>query len=243
MIFFELLRVFSLALLALTGMFLMGGLVQEASQRGLTPTQIIAAIPLLIPSTLPYTVPATTLFAACTVYGRLAADNEITAIKSAGVHLMTLLWPGVALGVLTSVATMALSYDYIPRTHLMMRAQVVRDLDEYLYAMLKRESCIRSPKVNYAIFVREVRGRKLTDAIFKKKRDDGSYSLVAHAKEAELLHTDAAEEKMVVWMKSCSVTGDEEVAANFQDRKFDMPLPVTALRDTGQRATEMTSQP
>ena len=52
MIFRELVRVFALALVTLTGMFLMAGLIQEASQRGLTPTQVIAAIPLLVPSTL-----------------------------------------------------------------------------------------------------------------------------------------------------------------------------------------------
>ena len=85
MIFGELVRVFLLALVTLTGLFLLGGLVSEASQRGLSPGQVLTVIPLLVPNTLPYTVPATCLFAACVVYGRLAHDNEITAIKSAGV--------------------------------------------------------------------------------------------------------------------------------------------------------------
>src|SRR5207248_1755832 len=87
MIFWELARVFILALVALTGMLVMGGVVAEATQRGLGPIQLLQAIPLLIPSTLPYTLPATTLFATCVVYGRLAHDNEILALKAAGVHL------------------------------------------------------------------------------------------------------------------------------------------------------------
>ena len=44
MILAELVKVFLLSLLALTGMFLLAGLIQEASQKGLSPGQIIMAI-------------------------------------------------------------------------------------------------------------------------------------------------------------------------------------------------------
>ena len=79
MIFWELFRVFLFALCGISGLFMLGGVVQEASQRGLSPSQIGVVIPLLLPTTLPYTVPATLLFATCVVYGRLAQDNEINA--------------------------------------------------------------------------------------------------------------------------------------------------------------------
>ena len=77
MILLELLKVFALALLGITGILLLAGIVAEASQQGLGPMQILTIIPLLVPSTLPYTIPATTLFATCVVYGRLSADNEM----------------------------------------------------------------------------------------------------------------------------------------------------------------------
>src|SRR5262249_36103515 len=80
MILAELLKVFLLALTALTGLFLLAGLIQEAAQRGLSPGQVLLAIPLLIPNTLPYTIPATTLFATCVVYGRMAHDNEVLVL-------------------------------------------------------------------------------------------------------------------------------------------------------------------
>jgi len=38
-----------------------GGLIAEAMKNGLSPLQIVAAIPLMLPSMFPYTVPTTTL--------------------------------------------------------------------------------------------------------------------------------------------------------------------------------------
>src|SRR5438046_10745109 len=106
MILWELAKVFVLSLVGITGILLMGGIIAEASQQGLGPAQILAAIPLLIPSTLPYTIPATTLFATCVVYGRLAADNEILAIKSAGVNIIQVVKPGIILGLVMSAVPM-----------------------------------------------------------------------------------------------------------------------------------------
>src|SRR6185437_213605 len=104
MIFAELVKVFLLSLGSLTGLFLLAGIIQQAIQLGLSPTQIAAAIPLFIPSTLPYTIPATTLFASCVVYGRLAHDNEVLAIKSAGINAIQVVRPGLLLGLAMSAA-------------------------------------------------------------------------------------------------------------------------------------------
>src|SRR3954454_10150054 len=125
MILWELCKVFVMALVAITGILLMAGLIAEATQQGLPPSQILTAIPLLIPSTLPYTIPATTLFATCVVYGRLSADNEILAIKAAGVNLIHVVKGGVVLGVVMSAATMYLYVDLIPYTHFLLRSMVL----------------------------------------------------------------------------------------------------------------------
>jgi drug/metabolite transporter (DMT)-like permease len=151
-----------LSLIGITGMLLMAGIVAEASQHGLTPMQILAAIPLLVPSTLPYTIPATTLFATCVVYGRLAADNEILAIKAAGINILSVVGPSVLLGLAMTALTVVLYYDLIPRTHHIMRSMVLQDIEEYLYGVLKREHCINYSRLNYMMHVRSVQGRTLT---------------------------------------------------------------------------------
>src|SRR5579862_5411821 len=144
MILWELIKVFVMSLIVITGILLMAGIVAEASQHGLGPGQILEAIPLLIPSTLPYTIPATTLFACCVVYGRLAADNEILAIKAAGIHLIKVVTPALLLGVVMSGVTMGLYYRIIPYTHCLLRSLVLRDAEEFIYSQLKKNHRISS---------------------------------------------------------------------------------------------------
>src|SRR4051812_48708347 len=148
-IFWELARVFVLSLLGITGILLMAGIVAEASRHGLGPMQILAIIPLIVPSTLPYTIPATTLFATCVVYGRLAHDNEILAIRAAGVNILVMTWPAIFLGLLMSGLTVGLYLEVIPRTHHLMRAMVLDDVEDFLYAMLRQDGTLQHPKMGY----------------------------------------------------------------------------------------------
>jgi lipopolysaccharide export system permease protein len=233
MIFWELTRVFLLALVALTGMLVMGGIVAEASQRGLGPMQLLMAIPLLIPSTLPYTLPATTLFATCVVYGRLAHDNEILALKAAGIHLWHVIWPAVLLGVLASVTTVVLSLNLIPTTHHILRTRFVSDVEEFLYSMLKREGCIRHPKIDYTIYVQRVQGHDLLEALFMrrdpKEKDrppkDQHYDIIAWARKAEL-RVDLKHKQILVRMHHCYIADDSGLgdSANLDNKEWPIEL-------------------
>src|SRR5215468_2390306 len=158
MILWELTKVFLIALVGITGILLMAGIIAEASQQGLGPGQILAAIPLLVPSTLPYTIPATTLFAACVVYGRLAADNEILAIRAAGINIVRVVRPGLVLGAVMSVATLGLYYHVIPYTHFLLREMVFHDAEEMLYSVLRRQRALTHGQMPYAMFVKDVQG-------------------------------------------------------------------------------------
>src|SRR5258708_27213018 len=171
-IFYELTKVFLLAFIGLTGVLLLAGVITEATRNGLGPAQLLPAIPLLIPSTIPYTLPTTTLFACCMVYGRLAQDNEILALRAAGIHIRHAIWPAFALGILASILTFALYVHTIPYTHFILRSQVTNDVRELLYGMLKRESCIRHPRFNYEIYIKGMKGQKPQDALFRR-RDPG----------------------------------------------------------------------
>ena len=187
MILAELVKVFLMSLLALTGMFLLAGLIQEATQKGLSPGQILMLIPLIIPNTLPFTIPATTLFSTCVVYGRMSADNEVLVLRAIGVNIYHLLWPAIVLGVGTTIATAALYYDPIPRSQQMVRNQLVKDGEDIIYGMIKREGGLRQNNLDFVLFVREVQGHDLIDVVVKKRRKDKlGYELVARSQTATI---------------------------------------------------------
>jgi lipopolysaccharide export system permease protein len=224
-IFWELFKIFLLALIGLTGLVLLAGIVAEASQRGLSPGQLLSAIPLIIPSTLPYTIPATTLFATCLVYGRLAHDNEILAIKAAGINILRVVWPGALLGIATSAVTLGLYLDFIPTTQYMLRAAFIKDMEEFLYTMLRTERSINHPHLGYAIWVRQVQGRRLLDTIFKRRDAKGAYDMIARAREAEL-RVDSRKPQVLVHMRHGEVYSvNNATRAYFEDRVFEVPMP------------------
>lgn len=207
MIFWELVRVFLLSLGTLTGLFLIVGLIQQASQLGLSLNQILNAIPLFVPSTLPLTIPATTLFASCVVYGRLSHDNEVVALKAAGVHLYRIVAPAVLLGVLTTAATAALYHTTIPATQQRLYEQILSDPEEVLYNQLRRDRCLRHPSLPYVLYVRDVQGKRLIDVVIKRRlkvKDQRTgaevsvgYDFVARMHEARL-RVDLDEGKMAI---------------------------------------------
>jgi lipopolysaccharide export system permease protein len=239
MILWELTKVFFIALVGITGILLMAGIISEASQQGLGPGQVLAAIPLLIPSTLPYTIPATTLFATCVVYGRLAADNEILAIKSAGVSLLAVVKPGVALGLAMSASTLGLYYEIIPYTHRLLRALIFEDARELMYSILRKHGSISYPQFPYEMYVLGVRGEKLLSPVFKRKDAQGHVDIVAHAQEAEL-QVDMPHRKLSIHMKYGIATSAANDKAYFVSRTFEVPLPKDVGSESQRRPRDMT---
>jgi lipopolysaccharide export system permease protein len=241
MILWELTKVFVMSLVGITGILLMAGIIAEASQQGLGPTQILAAIPLLVPSTLPYTIPATTLFATCVVYGRLASDNEILAIKSAGINAMKIVRPGVLLGLVMSSATMGLYYRIIPYTHHLLRAMVFNDAEELLYSLLKKHNAISHSSFPYSMYVQDVRGKKLLSPVFKRKDAHGQIDFVAHAREAEL-QVLRSKSQLLIRMKNGVVSGEDDLHAYFENRDFIVDLPRDFGKQGQRRPRDLTWQ-
>jgi lipopolysaccharide export system permease protein len=241
MILWELTKVFLLSLVGITGILLMAGIIAEASQQGLGPTQILAAIPLLVPSTLPYTIPATTLFAACVVYGRLAADNEILAIKSAGINAIQVVRPGILLGLVMSGATMGLYYRVIPYTHYLLRAMIFNDAQELLYSLLKKHHEIKYSSFPYEMYVQGVKSNKtLLWPVFKHKDAHGVIDYVARAREAEL-QVLPQKGQVQINMKNGWMSG-EQTNGYFEKQVFTVDLPKDFGKQTQRRPRDLTWQ-
>ncbi|MBV8780047.1 MAG: LptF/LptG family permease [Phycisphaerae bacterium] len=107
-VFKDLIRIFVLASLALAGIMSFGGLLRPLTEQGLDAPQVIRVLAYFMPAMQTYSLPVAALFATTMVYGRLAADNELTACRAAGIGYWPIWMPAVVLGLV--VATLSLVF-------------------------------------------------------------------------------------------------------------------------------------
>lgn len=179
----EFLKVFLVALTSLTLLMLIVFLGKEAVDQGLGLPQVIRIIPYVLPNALLFTVPGTTLFAACMVYGRLSSSNEILAVKAVGLSPMELIWPTLILSVGLSLITLwlndlAWSWGYQGIQRVVLEAG-----EEIAYSMLKMQKTYATRQ--FSINVKEVRDRKLVQATISFYLGDRGTTTIT-AEEAEL---------------------------------------------------------
>jgi lipopolysaccharide export system permease protein len=235
----ELLRVFLLSLVATTGVLLLGGVVAEVAQQGLSPAQVWAIVPLLLPSMLPYAIPATTLFAVCVVYGRLAADNELLALRGSGVPLTCILAPALAFGLAASALSATLHFRFIPNTYRMLRARLVEDLEEVLYARLRERSRLDHANLDYCISVEGVQGRRLVNPVVMRRDVHRNITLVAAGREGEL-SVDVGERQVRFLMRTGEMSDSDGIRAEFEEHELLLPLPDSMFGSALRRSRDMT---
>src|SRR5205807_6085687 len=89
-VFKDLVRIFLMASGALAGIMSFGGLLRPLTHQGLDLGQVGRMLTFFGPAMTTYSFPVAALFATTVVYGRLAADNELTACRAGGMSLMSL---------------------------------------------------------------------------------------------------------------------------------------------------------
>src|SRR6478736_9525029 len=99
-IFWDLLRIFLMTSGALAGIMSFGGLLRPLTEHGLDAGQAARMLTYFMPAMTTYSLPVAALFATTVVYGRLAADNEITAMRAAGISYLSTAVPAIFLGLI-----------------------------------------------------------------------------------------------------------------------------------------------
>lgn len=82
---------------------------------GAPPMLVLGYVPILIMYIFPYLLPMSLLVGVVLTYGRLSAENEITAVRAGGVHLWGVFSPSLLAGLLVAGAVIPLVHDVIPR--------------------------------------------------------------------------------------------------------------------------------
>ncbi len=131
-VFTELAKVFVVAFLVAALVLTMGGTLKylEREQAGLG--MLLRVMPLIVAKVLPFIFPVAILLATTMVYGRMSADNEIVALRAAGVHLWFIVAPALLLGLLASGVSLYLADWYIPGSRVRIRQMLARHVAEWL---------------------------------------------------------------------------------------------------------------
>ena len=180
----ELLQVFLVSLAALTLFMLVVGLVKEAQQQGLGMLQILALVPYVLPEAMRFAVPGTMLFAVASVFGRMSAANEITALKAAGISPMAAIWPVTFLAVAVSLVSVWLNDVAVSWGRDGVRRVVIGSVEEIIYGRLRQQRSYSTAQLS--INVKGVEGRRLIRPTLSFQPGGSSPPVTVSAAEAAL---------------------------------------------------------
>ena len=156
-VFRELFRVFLLSTIALTLMLSLGSILQPVQKYGVGPKQVLSLMTYFLPVTLTFVLPMSALFASSLVYGRFASDNELTACRASGIHLMTLIYPGLGLAIAVAITTLLLSFHVMPAFVHMAEKSIKADARQILFRNIQRKgSYSLPPDKRYRIYADKV---------------------------------------------------------------------------------------
>lgn len=132
-IFGILLKNFLLILVVVTGVGFMGVIGQELGKyTEVSLGQLLGRLPYGLPPSLTISLPLSMLVSTLITYGRLAADNEILAVRMGGIHPFHAISPALVLGLLVTCVALITSAGIAPYAARRARAITADDLTNFL---------------------------------------------------------------------------------------------------------------
>jgi len=145
-IFWDLLKYFLLASVTLTGIMSFGGLLRPLTRQGLGLTEVVTVLFNLMPAMSAYSLPVAALFATTLVYGRLASDNELTAIRAAGISHLTAATPGMMLGGVVGLFSIVMLCFIVPSSIFNVEKVIYSNVARMLATSIERNHEFRLNK-------------------------------------------------------------------------------------------------
>jgi lipopolysaccharide export LptBFGC system permease protein LptF len=132
-IFVLLLRNFLVLVVVVTGLLLLMGTVEGLRRlQGHSVGLLLSRLPYMLPRMLGYSIPLSILLATLITFGRLSADNELLAIRMAGIHPVHTIMPAILLGLLLAIGMLYLNGSVTPHANIAVRAITKDDFRRFL---------------------------------------------------------------------------------------------------------------
>lgn len=149
----------------------------------------------LMPYLLTFTIPMSILIAILFVFGRLSADNEITAVCASGVSLYQIVTPVILIALFLSAGSVILNDEIASRAHFAQRKTVAEIGIKNPTAYLEPGKFIKSFDGNI-IFVHRITGNNLFNVRIYQPPEEGKAARTIVARRGEF--TAGPEEKTVL---------------------------------------------
>ena len=225
----EFFKMFLITLTALTVLMMLVGVVGEAMKQGLGLGPIVRLMPYILPHALHLTIPGTTLFAVCSVYGRLAAENELVALKSAGISPWVVLRPLLVAISVISVVTVGLNDVAASWGRRGVQRVVIESVEDIAYGMLATQKSYITGR--FSISVKSVEDRTLILPMVKFKASGNQPSITIMAKEARL-HANLDENVLKLVFRDGTIDIDGDVTIRFPGvEEYEVPLSDASRRE------------
>lgn len=225
----ELLKVFLVTLTGMTLMIVLAGVGREAVRQGLGLGPVLRLVPYILPDALRFAVPATVLFAACSVYGRMSGMNEVVAVKSLGISPWQLMVPALVLGFMLSLASVWLNDVAVSWGRSGVQRVVVESVEQIAYGMLRTQRSYSTER--FSINVKEVVDRKLVrpTVLFNSSGDSPQVTLIAEQAE---LRANPEESTLSIFLTHGMIDVDGGLSVFFPDR-IERVIPLTHASKVG----------
>lgn len=149
----DLLKIFLMASGVLAGIMSFGGLFKPMTKFGLSGAQMLEMLACLMPAMQTYSLPIAALFATTVVYGRLSADNELTACRASGISHLSMAMPAFVLGLVLALLTLGSLSLLVPYYTLKAEKVVFESVAEVIQKNIQQSHQVRYPGLRNSLSI------------------------------------------------------------------------------------------
>lgn len=234
----DLLKVFLLSLFCLTTVIMIGLGGKRVVEEGLGLITFLRILPYILPEALRFAVPGTMLLAATNAYGRMAASNEVVAVKSLGISPMVLIRPLLLLAAFISLANVLINDLAVSWGREGVRRVIIQSGEQIVYGVLESQGRLSTP--NMTIIVKGVEGKRLIHPTLILNETDSRPATTIIAEEARL-HSNLEQGMLEIECRNTQVDSGSSFKGTFPETEV-LPLPLGDVLQRGGGNLSSTDQ-
>ncbi|MFH1504544.1 MAG: LptF/LptG family permease [Candidatus Omnitrophota bacterium] len=225
----DFLSVFIFSLLTLSMVMLIGNLIKISDmviRKGVNIIDALKIFSFFVPYLLGFTIPLAFLLGTLLVMGRLAADNEMIAIRVAGIPLTKILNIFLMIGIIFSLFLFILNDRVIPDFHYRYRNQVKNIYSKNVSALIEPGVFLENFE-NYILYVADKNENKLKNIFIYELDAKSSTSKITFAKQGEfVVEGDTLKVKLEDGFRDEAVSKKSTELYRLNFKVFFMDIPI-----------------